>query len=397
MNTILAISSYFKGEDLLRSLKREGAQVILLTEEAIAHEAWPRESIDQVFLMPNLSRLPDVIYAVAYLSRTKKIDRIIPLDEYDVEMAAILREHLRVPGMGISQTKGFRDKLIMREVTANAGIRVPAFSPVVNHQQIADYMARVPGPWVLKPRLEAGAMGIKRVRDEDELWPLLDQLGDQQSFRVLEQYIPGDVYHVDTLTYQGEQVFASIQKYGRPPLNVSHDGGVFTTLTVDPKSAEAKALLQMNREVIRALGHQNGATHAEFIHGHADRQFYFLEIAARVGGAHIADLVEATTGVNLWAEWGRIELALLRDHPYQLPKTKQLYGGLLVSLARQEYPDLSAYNDSEVVWRMHKKQHAGLIVAAEQPARVQSLVDQYVERFSHDFLAVAPPKETGTH
>lgn len=66
--------------------------------------------------------------------------------------------------------------------------------------------------------------------------------------------------------------------------------------------------------------------------------------------------------------------------------------GLLLCLARQEHPDLSAYTDPEVVWRMnHKPHHAGLIVASPDPARVEELMEDYRQRFERDFLAVAPP------
>lgn len=395
--TILAITSYFKGEEFLRACKREGAHVMLLTEEQLKDDPWPRESIDEVFMMPNLSKLSDVVNGVSYLARSRKIDRIVPLDEYDVENVAVLREHLCIPGMGITLTKRFRDKLIMRQTTQGAGIRVPAFIPVINYDALREYMSRIPPPWILKPRLEAGAMGIRRVGNEEELWRLLDQLGDEQSFRVLEQYIPGSVYHVDAITYGGETLFASVQRYGQPPLNVSHDGGIFTTMTVDPESDEAAQLRDFNIEVINALGLTDGATHAEFIKGDADGQFYFLEIAARVGGANIADLVEATTGINPWGEWARMEIALARGQRYSLPEVKQRYGGLLVSLARQEYPDLSGYNDPEVVWRMNKKQHAGVIVASEDAERVQTLVKGYSERFLYDFNAVAPARDKPSH
>lgn len=393
MTTILAMSSYFKGDELLRECRRQGARTILLTEEKLKDDPWPRESIDEVFLMPNLGKLPDMIYAVSYLARSEKIDRIIPLDEYDVEMAAILREHLRLPGMGTTQTKNFRDKLAMRQVVASAGIREPNFAPVINHDAIREFTERVPAPWVLKPRLEAGAMGIKRVANSDELWHFIHELGDQASFRVLEQYVPGDVYHVDALTVHGETIFVNVSRYGRPPLNVSHDGGVFTTYTLPHSDPDAEALIKMNRQVIEALGHRHGPTHAEFIKSHADGEFNFLEIAARVGGAHIADLVGATTGVNLWAEWARLEIATARGEQYHLPPVKHLNGGLLVCLARQQWPDLNGYDAPEVVWKMHKEQHAGLIVVSEDRSRVESLRQEYMDRFNRDFLAVAPAKE----
>ncbi len=395
--TILAISSYFKGEDFLRQAKREGARVLLLTEEAIAGEAWPRESIDEVFLMPDLSRTQDVIHAVSYLYRSQYIDRIVALDEYDVENVATLREHLRLSGMGQSATRYFRDKLAMRIKARDGGIRVPSFTPVFNYDRLRDFMEQVSPPWVLKPRTEAGAMGIKKIKESEGLWRWFDQLGDHQSNFLLEQFIPGDVYHVDSIVCEGEILFASAQQYGQPPMNVAHGGGVFTTHTLPPDSDDARALKILNQQVISTLGMTRGVTHAEYIKGHADGEFYFLEIAGRVGGAHIADLIEKTTGVNLWAEWARLEIAEIRGISYQLPPVREHYGGLLVCLSRQEYPDLSAYSDPEVVWRLNKNQHAGLIVVSDNPERVNTLLDSYTGRFSEDFLAVAPPKDKPTH
>ncbi|MEO8608084.1 MAG: ATP-grasp domain-containing protein [Chloroflexota bacterium] len=395
--TILAISSYFKGEAFLRQAKKEGARVLLLTEEKIAGENWPRESIDEVFLMPDLSKTQDVINAVSYLCRSQVIDRIIALDEYDVENVATLREHLRLPGMGQSATRFFRDKLAMRIKTSENGILVPIFSPVFNYDRLRDFMDRVPPPWALKPRTEAGAMGIKKINNSEELWRWFDQLGDQQSGFLLEQFVPGDVFHVDSIIWDGKILFASAQQYGQPPLTVAHGGGVFVSRTLAPDSAEATALKTLNEQVISGLGMWRGVTHAEYIKANADGRIYFLEIAARVGGAHISDLVEAATGINLWAEWARIEIATVRNESYKLPKTKHQFGGLLVCLARQEHPDLSAYNDPEVVWKLDKKQHAGLIVTSDKADRVTTLIDGYVGRFAEDFLAVAPPKDKPTH
>lgn len=396
MTTILAVSSYYKGDAFLREAKRQGAHIILITAEKLAQSPWPRDHIDQVFLMPDLAKLPDMIYGAAYLMRNNLIDRIVALDEYDVEMAAILREHLRVEGLGITETRKFRDKLIMRDAAATNGIPIPPYTRVVNHHEVYEFMQRVPPPWVLKPRLEAGAMGIKRVYHQDELWGMLEFLGDQQSYRVLEQYLPGDVYHVDALTVDGETVFANVSRYGAPPLNVAHEGGIFMTYTLDPNSSDALTLKKLNHQIINRFGLSNCPTHAEFIKGHDDGQFYFLEIAARVGGAHIADLVEQSTNINLWREWAHLEVALAQKQPYHLPETKHLYGGLLVSLARQQHPDTSAYNDPEIVWRMDKAHHAGMVLVSEDEKRLQELIYSYRERFISDFLAVEPPRDKPT-
>lgn len=330
--------------------------------------------------------------AVTHLARKQKIDRIVALDEYDMETAATLREHLRVPGMGLTTMRYFRDKLAMRMKALDRDVRVPDFVPVVNHDDIRYYLEQVPGPWVLKPRQEASAIGIKKIHAAEELWPVLEQLGDKQSSFLLEKFVPGNVYHVDSVVSENEVVFANVSKYGKPPMNVAQGGGVFTTFTVPRGSDEDSGLRQINRELIAALGLVRGVAHTEFIRAHADGHFYFLECAARVGGAYINEMVEAATGINLWREWARIEVAG-GDGSYGLPPVREEYAGVILSLARQENPDTSGYNDPEVFLRIKKHHHAGLILRSSDPQRLQTLLENYTERFATEFLAVEPPRE----
>jgi hypothetical protein len=388
--TILCLASYFKGTTFLTAAKALGARVLLLTREKNAGEAWPRESIDELFLMPDLRRRPDIFYAVSYLMRGMVIDAIAPLDDYDVETAAALREHLRLPGLGETGARYFRDKLAMRTQAAGAGIPVPPFSPVFSYDRLRAFMEREAPPWVLKPRSEAGAMGIKKLYSADEVWGWLDRLGDEQSFFHLEKFIPGDIYHVDSLVYDGQILFAQPHKYARPPMTVAHQGGVFVSRTLPRQAEEARAILDLNERLLRAFELERGATHAEFIRGE-DGRYYFLEVAARVGGANIEQLVEAASGLNLWGEWARMEIAYAQGRPYEVALAREAYAGILVCLARQEWPDLSGYNDPEVVYRVNKKHHAGLVVASPDVERVEWLIGSYAERFGHDFLAVMPP------
>jgi biotin carboxylase len=389
--TLLCLASYFKGVAFIQTAKQLGCKVLVVAKESFKDENWPRESMDEIYFMPELSRRPDITHAISYLARSNVIDQIIALDDYDVETAAHLREHMRLPGMGDSLARNFRDKLAMRTTARDGGLNVPEFTGVFSHDRLREFMTRVPPPWLLKPRSEASSMGIKKVERPDQLWPLLDQLGDQQSFFVLEQFVPGDVYHVDGLVNDGEVLFSIASKYGQPPMSVYQGGGVFVTRTLDRASEESQSLIAMNRQVLKALGLQRGATHSEYIRANADGRLYFLENAARVGGANIAEAVQFATGVNLWSEWAKIEVAYLRGERYRLPETHDGYSGVINCLARQEWPDLSAYDDPEVVWKMNKKQHAGLIVASPDAARVESLLNSYSQRFAQDFLAVLPP------
>lgn len=389
--TILCLASYFKGTSFLKACHQQGGRVLLVTRAKLRDKAWPWDAIDNIFYMPDLRQKPDIFHAISYLMREEKIDRIVPLDDYDVETCAALREHLRLPGIGDTQVRYFRDKLAMRQQAQAAGLPVPDFTAVFNYDRLREFMARVPPPWVLKPRSEAGAMGIKKIDHAEQLWRWLDELGDQQSHFLLEKFITAEVYHVDSLIWQGDIQLAVPHKYSRPPMSVAHHGGIFVTRRLPHSAAETDAVLAMNAQLIAAFGLQHGTIHAEFLRDENGR-YYFLENAARVGGANIEQLVEASTGgINLWGEWAKMELASTREAPYQAPADAANYAAILVCLAKQKWPDLSAYQADEIVYRVNKKYHAGLVVASPSHERVEQLINDYTPRFAQDFLAVAPP------
>jgi biotin carboxylase len=396
--TILCLASYFKGVEFMRECKRQGCRVLLLTSQSLTNADWPRESLDDVFYMPDENkkwRVGDAILGVSHLAKSEVMDRIVPLDDFDLETAAALREHLRVPGMGETTTRYFRDKLAMRARAQDAGLPVPEFVHVLNRAKIAEFVERVPAPWVLKPRSQAGAIGIKKIGSEAELYSALERLGDEQSFYLLEQYVPGDIYHVDTIWFEKKLLFTSVSRYGTPPMDVSHGGGVFTTKTLAPDSPEARELSALNERVLSAFGFVRGVSHSEFIQG-LDGKCYFLETSARVGGAHIAELVEAATGVNMWGEWAKVEIAGEKGK-YQPPQRKTDFAGLMISLARDEWPDTSSFQDREVVFRLKQPFHVGMIVKSEKAARVDELVSQYAERIRQEYSTSAPAPDRPTH
>jgi biotin carboxylase len=337
----------------------------------------------------------DVIYGVSYMARREEIDRIIALDDFDVERAASLREHLRVGGMGDTTARYFRDKLAMRTRAAEAGIPVPEFLHILNHNKINEFANRVPFPYMVKARMMAGAYGIKKVHNQQELWDRINFLGDEQSFYLIERFVPGNIYHVDSIIYERELKFACASKYGTPPFEVAHMGRVFTSMTLDKQSDEAKEVLKLNEKLLKALGLLRGVSHSEFIRDE-NGKFYFLETSARVGGANLSILVEAATGINLWREWAKIEI-LKGEGEYKLPEKKNNYAAIVASLAKQEKPDLSSFNDPEIFWKLNKEYHAGIIVSAPDEEKINMLVEKYTQRFYYDFFATAQMGEKPTN
>ena len=395
---IVCIASEQKGNEFLEEAQNAGWHVTLVTRKKLLDQPWAWTALNDVKTVEDDAGQEEYVRAIANIAGSRKIDRIVGLDEFDVTTAARAREHLQVGGMTSSHALRFRDKLSMAVHSQRAGIRVPEFVQLMNQEEVHEYMQRVPGPWVIKPRSDVSAIGIKKVDQPNDVWGAIEEMNARENLRerasyyVLARFIAGEVFHVDSLVNDGKVVFAGTNQYGRPPMQVAHQGGAYISRTVARGSADEKALFAVNKKLIKALGLERGATHAEFIKSDADGQFYFLEIAARVGGAYIAEVLEAASGVNLWREWARLEIADGKPKTKVSPARKE-YAGIVLSLAKQEKPDTSAYVEEEIIYRVKKRHHAGLIVRAQRLERVTELLDDYAVRFADDFVAVAPPPE----
>ena len=356
---------------------------------------WPWDSIDDVFYVEAneycVWNMEDVIAGLSHFMRHNKVDRIVALDDFDVEKAALMREEFRMPGMGQTTMRYFRDKLAMRMKAQEEGVRVPAFSSLFNDEDIRTYIKNTQAPWVVKPRGEASAMGIQKVKSEAELWEAIHSLGNERHEYLVEQFKPGSVYHVDSLSSEGKVVFSRVSQYMNTPFEVAHGGGIFRSHLVPHRSDDDVTLRKLNTGVMQAFGMQYSASHTEFIKCEEDNEFYFLETASRVGGAHLAEMVEMASGLNLWGEWARIESAKARNEVYYLPESRKDYAGIIVSLARQKDPDTSSFNDPEIAWRLKKESHIGFILRSDNLERIKVLLDDYAERIAKDFHASAPP------
>ena len=390
--TFVCISNYFKGSDFLISLKNAGNTVFLVTSEKLRHKPWPFESIDEVFYMEGQDidwNLEHLLLGVSNLMKSNQIDAVVALDDFDVEKATYLREHLRIAGMGQTTGRYFRDKLAMRMRAKSCGISNPNFSSLFNDHDINTFADTIPAPWVLKPRSEASASGIIKVYDKESLWMHINEMGNNRFKYLVEQFRPGDVFHCDSLSLDGKIIFSITSRYLATPMEISQGGGIFRSANISYNSEDDKAIKKVNEQVIKGFGLKHGAAHSEYIKCKEDGRIYFLETSSRVGGAHLAEMVAAASGINLWTEWAKIEDALVKGTKYTLPKPKKEYAGIVLTLSKFENPDLSSFDDDEVCFRVPLEYHAGLIVSSDKHEKVLELLDNYADRLIRDFATVA--------
>jgi biotin carboxylase len=397
-NHIVCIASEHKGNEFLDEAHNAGWHVTLVTRKKLLDSPWVWTALNDVKTVEDDPLPIDYVRAITNIAGSRPIDRIVGLDEFDVITAALAREHLQMPGMTSSFVRRFRDKLSMRDRANAAGIPCPEYIGVFNKDVINEYLDRVPAPWVIKPRNEVSAFGIRKCETKEQVWTAVDELDARNTWRdhpsqfLIEKFIKGSVFHVDSVVEKGKVLACGVSQYGTPPFSVSHYGGVFTSSIVPYKSKERKELEALNKQLLTAFEYERGVSHAEFLQSEVDGKFYMLEVACRVGGAYIANVLEHARNFNLWREWARLETST-NEKPYKLPKLRKDFAGVALALANQDAPDTSHYEDKEIVYRVTKPKHVGLIFYSSKQKRVQELLTTYTTRITADFLAVAPAKE----
>jgi len=394
---ILCICSYFKGISFLIQQANLGNRVYLITCESRKHENWPWAHITETFYLPNeentAQNLELLKKGFGWLLQTEKIDVIVALDDFDVEKAAFLRSSFQISGLNIHAAQLFRDKLAMRVNAQNKNIAVPRFCPLFNDQTIHHFMQEVNGTCIIKPRSQASTTGIKKVTSYSEVAQFLQDIGENRIDYLMEEFIPGHVYHCDSLSYNGEIVFEKTSRYIETPLKVAHEGGIFKTMTIPDYTNDNKEILSLNKQLLQSFNLQYGASHTEFIKADRDGKIYFLETSARVGGAHIAELLEAATGIDIWKEWANIEHAVYKKEAYQIPEKLSYFAGLIVSLTKMKNPAMDIFSQENFYWTLKKDFHIGMVFRSEYFEEIISKMEALTPIIKEQFHASAPTPE----
>ena len=224
--------------------------------------------------------------------------------------------------MGVTTAQYFSDKLASRIKAAHLGVRVPRFTPVANYDDLRAFMQYVPAPWLLTPRSESSGYSTSELHDSEQVWRALEELGDRQSYFFLEQFVAGDRFHVDSIMADGKVLFAAVYPYGRSVLNTAQpEGELLQAHVMTPGATDDDGLRRVNTALMSSLRLLRGVAHTEFLRSHATGDFYFLRTSASVEDDCIADRMKQAHGLNLWAEWARLEVASMRGERYALPST----------------------------------------------------------------------------
>ncbi|MFF3322809.1 acetyl-CoA carboxylase biotin carboxylase subunit family protein [Streptomyces sp. NPDC002889] len=252
------------------------------------------------------------------------VDQLIAVSEFTLGIAAEVREALGIPGPRPEDVAVYRNKLRMKELVAEAGIRVPLFASCETAESAVTFARTTGFPLILKPVSGAASMGVHRVDDEGTLTTLLGQIdtGDYE----LEEFIDGTIYHVDGFAGEDSQIpFMAVSRYINDCLSFEAGGQPLGSVVVEASALRSR-IEEFAQRCMSALGMTSMPFHLELFVT-PDGDLVFLEIAGRIGGAEVPYLTDKLFGVNLFQVWldalceGRVTLP---------PKTGDPSGGWLI-------------------------------------------------------------------
>ena len=230
---------------------------------------------------------------------------VLPGFEYYVPLAACLGSRLGLPSLDPEAALDLRYKHRMRQVLQRQGIPQPRFHRVSAEEDVWHALERTGLPCVVKPVDLAGSLlvrkavepaqavravrEIRRRRTADLDWPVC---GDA----IVEEYVEGPEYSVEGFVESGRMRAVCVTGKFLGPQPYFVEAGHIVPGSIG--EADRRLVLAYVEGVAAALRLDRGPFHAELRCTPSGPML--MEIAARLGGDRIPDLVRLALGVDLY-------------------------------------------------------------------------------------------------
>ncbi len=305
---VLIISPGYPADmpEFTRGLADCGARVYGVGDQPVSSlPGLVRRSLSEYVQVSSLWDSRRVIAELSDRLRGHDLDRIECLWEPGVMLAAELREHFGVDGLGIDHARLFRDKEAMKAALDKAGIRTPRHVAVDSVAACWEAVETIGFPLILKPIDGAGSADTYRVESREELRAVLPLLRHVATISV-EEFIDGEEYTFDTITIDGEIAYYNIAWYRPRPLIARSNEWISPQVIAlrDVEATELAGGVKMGYDVIRALEFGTGFTHMEW-YRKADGEVVFGEIGGRPPGAHQVDQMKYACDFDVFKGWGQ--------------------------------------------------------------------------------------------
>lgn len=289
----------------LRKAKEKNLNIIYMSENIYNNKLTDEDYlyIDE-FVQIDTSNINIVIEKCKELNSKRKIDGVITFLEYRVPVVATIACVLNLPGNSEDTALKTRDKFLMREALAEADIPIPLYKKVANYEEAKKAALEIGFPNVIKPINMAASRNVYKNNTIMQLKEhynstqrALNLYGVQkQKHLLIEEFMDGQEFSVEGITFNGDTTIVCITtKVVRGENTFVEVGHVVPAMINDELKSQ---IISVVKYAIKALGIKNGATHTEVKATKSGVKI--VEIATRLGGDKIPELVELALGVDLW-------------------------------------------------------------------------------------------------
>ena len=296
---LLLPTSTYRATDFVRAAGRLGAEVVVGSEE---RQALADDMGDRAVVVP-LSDISGSVDAIAALHERSPIDAVVAVDDQGVEVAAVAGERLGLRHNDPAAAAATRDKSVMREALARAGIPQPRFALVHDLSELDHVSGTIPFPWVVKPLHLSASRGVMRADDLPSARRAAERVRAIADGPVLvEEYVPGVEVAVEGIVRrEGFEVLAVFDKPD-PLVGPYFEETIYVTPSRLP-SHVLDAIAAATERAASAIQLSSGPVHAEL---RIDDDVRVIEIAARSIGGLCARTLRFGAGIAL-------EELILRD------------------------------------------------------------------------------------
>ncbi len=238
-----------------------------------------------------------------------EFDAVCSVLEYCIVAAAVVADLYGFSQGGAIRALGMRDKSIQKQRVGESGVATASYDVVDSLGMLDGWLKTdsITFPKVFKPIDGKGSQHTFVVTGKDNLRECAERAAAAGTGPwLVEEYVPGDEFHVDGLVRAGQLRMMSVSRYLQNVIEV-HEGGLVGSVALPPARHERlhTMIRSLAETALKGLEYEDGVFHLEVFQDPRDGHVVFGECGARVGGIFVDDVVQHAYGVNLRDEWAR--------------------------------------------------------------------------------------------
>lgn len=288
-----------------------GVRLAVITQDA-AEKMWPSlaSAVTAHWRVNDILDSEQLAWATEELGkRLGGIDRLFGAYEQLQVPLAEVRAKLGIEGMMPDVANRFRDKSEMKDVLRANGLPCAKHTLAETADHAVAFAAKVGYPVVVKPPAGAGSIATFKADDEASLRDAVAKSAPRKGDPALiEEFILGDEYSLETISIDGEAVWHSLTHYYPNPLDVVRNKWI-QWCVVSPREVDDKRyddIREAGSKALKALGMKTGLSHMEWFRRKKDGTVAISEVAARPPGAQITTLNSRAHDIDFVRAWTEV-------------------------------------------------------------------------------------------